>query len=356
MKEEKADILRKTVIVITIILIFATAGLLMITTQIKTVVLDYYGQISTIKTLAGTVDSFLLQNNIYMGRNTDISPAKDSKLVDGMEIKITSVNELSKLDLNKLQADYSPLSVKIEEVVEEIPYTEETNDNPLVNVGTTNILQEGSNGEKTTTYLVKYTTDKEIARAQIGEAITVEPKNKVIEVGTKVKPVVSRSRTVQTVNSTVVDGGYKQYNIALSSELQQYAYNICKKYGIEYELFLAVMYKESRFNINAVGSNSYGLCQIYATNISSLKNKLGITDIMNPYDNMTAGAYLLSQYFANARKQVSGTAAIEAYALNSYNMGENTYFKLCYSRGVINREYSNSIKNIRNRLIANGGL
>ncbi len=357
MKEDKSEILRKTVIVITIILIFATAGLLLVTTQVKNVVIDYYGDVRSIKTLSGTVDAFLLQNKIYVGENVYVSPARDSVITDGMEIKIYSSQEASKLSIDEYYKDYSPMVAKIEEVVETIPFSEETKDNSLINRGTTSVLQEGKEGQKTTKYLVKYKNNEEILRATLGEEITSDPENKIIEVGTKIVPVVSRSAIVTSVSGTAVDSGFIQYNIKLPVVQQEYAYNICKKYGIQYELFLAMMFKESGYNTNAVGGgNSYGLCQIHISNHAKLSSRLGISNFYDPYDNMTAGAYLLSQYFGTARTQVSDDASIEAYALNSYNMGEGVYFNTCFSKGVLNREYSNSIKTLRDRLIANGGF
>ena len=64
MKEDKAFIVRKLLTIVSLVLIFATAGLLAITTQLKTITLDYYGNVKTIKTLASSVDGFLLQNKI----------------------------------------------------------------------------------------------------------------------------------------------------------------------------------------------------------------------------------------------------------------------------------------------------
>lgn len=357
MKEGKVEVLRKVVMIITVILIFATAGLFLISTQVKTVVLNYYGSIKTVRTLSTTVDSFLLQNKIYLSENTQITPSVDSSLENGMEIKIYSSEEIAKLNLEELASDYNPIILKVEEVVESIPYAEETKNNPVMDRGTTGVLQEGSDGEKTTKYLVKYSNNEEIYRAELGTIVTEEATNKIIEVGTKLVPVVSRSSIVTSVSVTPVDEGFKQYNIKLPVEQQEYAYNICKKYGIDYELFLAMMYKESGYNQYAVGGgNSYGLCQIHISNHAKLSVKLGISDFYNPYDNMTAGAYLLSLYFGTARTQVSDQDSIEAYALNSYNMGEGLYYSLCFSQGILNREYSNSIKALRTRLIANGGL
>lgn len=355
MKEDKAHILRKVLTVISLILVFATAGLLSITTQIKTVTLNYFGTTKTVKTLASSVDSFLLQNKIYVNEETKVSPKKSDKIVDGMEIMIYSEKELAMIDIDSMKMNYIPMVAKLEEVVEPIPFTEETKDNPEIDKGTTQTVQEGVEGQKTTSYIVRYSNNKEIDRAQVDSEVISEAKNRVIEVGTRV--VVSRSSIVTSINSSPVDGDFKAYNINLPVEQQQYAYNLCKRYGIDYELFLAIMYQESHYNPYAVGGgNSYGLCQIHVSNHSNLMAKLGISDFFDPYDNMTAGAYLYAEYMNSANSKIADPTTATVYALNAYNMGEGVYYRNCYSQGIIDRGYSTSILNLRERILTNGGL
>ena len=73
------------------------------------------------------------------------------------------------------------------------------------------------------------------------------------------------------------------------------------------------------------------------------------------YKVAKAGAYLLSTYFGIASKYVTGDA-ITVYALNAYNMGDSAYYVSCFSQGILDREYSSSIINIRNRLKVNGRI
>ena len=356
MKEDKLHLLRKTFIIICLILLFTTAGLFLVKTQIKTVTLDYYGNKQTINTLAGDINAFLLQNKIVLNQNDKVYPVGNTQIENGLEIKIYSDVSLAKIDIDKQKSEFSPMVAKVEEVIETIPFEEEKRDNPTIIRGTENTVQEGKEGKKSVKYIVRYNNDKEIQRAQVNSEVLIAAQNKIIDVGTKLPVTASRSSIVQSVASQPVTEGFKQYNIRLPLEQQQYAYNICQKYGIQYELFLAIMYKESGFNPNAVGGgNSYGLCQIHVSNHANLRSKLGLTNFLDPYDNMTAGAYLLSSYFGSARKVVSGDA-VEVYALNSYNMGEGVYFSTCYSKGILNREYSNSVIALRNRLVATGTL
>ena len=115
------------------------------------------------------------------------------------------------------------------------------------------------------------------------------------------------------------------------------------------------MYKESGFRAGATGLGGCGLCQINLGNMGMLSSALGITNLYDPYDNMTAGAYLLSRYFQIASTHVSGDA-IEVYALNAYNMGEGAYYTSCFSQGILDRAYSSSVIAVRNALINNGGI
>lgn len=333
--ENIVHIFRKTLSVISMILVFATIGLLSITTQIKTVTLNYYGNIKTVRTLASSVDSFLLQNKIYVSDDTLLSSNRTDMITNGMEITISSEKELAKINIDEIKSNFEPMVAKFEEIIETIPYDEETKDNPEIDKGTTQTVQEGVEGKKTTSYIVRYNNNKEIERAKVNSEVLSEAKNRVVEVGTKV--TVSRSSFVNSVVSSPVDRDFRSYNIPLPIEQQQYAYNICKRYGIDYELFLAMMYKESTYRPGVVGGgNSYGLCQIHISNHSNLMARLGITNFFDPYDNMTAGAYLLSHYIGMYGDTVT--------ALNAYN------------GRIANNSYGNSVLNYRGILISNGGL
>ncbi|MBO5477930.1 MAG: G5 domain-containing protein [Clostridia bacterium] len=355
MKEDKAYILRKILTGVSLVLIFATAGLLAITTQLKTITFNYYGNVKSIKTLASSVDAFLMQNKIYTEENALIEPAKGSRLTSGMTLSISSQNEEG-FDVESIRESYSPIVASVKQEIEAIPFEEETVNNEEVDSGKTQVLQEGVEGSKSISYIVKSTNDKVIQKDQVDTQILAEAQNRVVEVGTKV--TVSRSSIVTSIGSQPVDSGFVQYNIALPVEQQQYAYNLCKRYGLDYPLFIALMFRESGFNASAVGPGSYayGLCQIAITNYSNLNAKLGITDLLDPYDNMTAGAYMLSTYMSIAAQHVSDEQTKVVYALNSYNMGENGYYNNCFSQGIIDRAYSNNVLATRERLISTGGV
>lgn len=354
MKEDKVRVLRKTLVIITVMLIFITIGISLVALQIKTVTFNYFGSVKTVKTMSTTVEGFLLQNKIVVKETDTVVPSLNTIIDKDIEIKIYSNKVLSKLSEIEICKNYNPDETKIIEVAEVIPYTEETVNNPTINRGVTKVANDGTNGEKIVKYLIKYSGTSEIYKVELQSEVKEEPINKVIEVGTKLNTTVSR--TAALVIPTV-DTNFKTYNVKLPVDQQQYLYSVCQKYGVQYELMLAIMYQESTFNPNAIGGgNSYGLCQVHISNLSMLQYRLGITDLLDPYDNIKAGVYMYSIYMNAALRASSDTRIQEVYALNSYNMGEANYLSTCYNNGIIDRYYSNSVISLRNRLINNGGL
>lgn len=357
MVQDKVHLLRKTLLIVAIILIIALLGITLISTQIKKIELDYYGTKQKIMTLADSVDSFLIQNKIFIEENSSIFPSRDTLIENNMTISIGTATGYERLNTSEIKQKYPAVAIQLNEVYEPIAYEVEKSTTPVLNRGITVVLQEGQNGQREIKKLVKYNGKDEVYNIEIASNIVSEPVNKIIEVGTKIATTVSRSSAMESVNSIYLDEGFRVYNIALSEEYQKYAYALCTQYGIDYELFLAIMYQESRYNIYALGGgNSYGLCQIHVGNHANLINKLGVTDFFDPYDNMTAGAYMLATYYQIARNYVSDPEEVEVYALNAYNMGEGAYYASCFSQGILHRSYSTSVRNLRDILKANGGL
>jgi soluble lytic murein transglycosylase-like protein len=86
--------------------------------------------------------------------------------------------------------------------------------------------------------------------------------------------------------------------IPMSYELQEYTYQKCEERGLEYELVLAVIWRESRFdagavNVNRNGTQDSGIMQINDVNRAWLSERWGIEDLMDPYQNIDAGTAML---------------------------------------------------------------
>ena len=93
-------------------------------------------------------------------------------------------------------AENGPTTTEEEVRTEEIPYETERNDNPDLESGTENVIQEGQVGELTITESVTYDEDgEEINREVISEVETIAPINEIIDVGTQVTRVVEETKT-----------------------------------------------------------------------------------------------------------------------------------------------------------------
>ena len=137
MEGSKLHIFKKALIVLILVLSIATAGVFLVTTQLKTITLDYYGKKQTINTLAADVNDFLIQNKISLGDNDKVEPSKETLLEDGISISITSEVNLAMLDMEEMSNSYSnPMTAKVEEVIETIPFEEEKRNNPAIDRGT----------------------------------------------------------------------------------------------------------------------------------------------------------------------------------------------------------------------------
>lgn len=105
------------------------------------------------------------------------------------------------------------------------------------------------------------------------------------------------------------------YSIPLSEELQACTYRTCEEYGVDYEMVLALMDKESSYRAGVISkSNDYGLMQINTINHETLTEALGVTDFLDPEQNILCGVYLLGKLAAKYDDPHR--------ILMAYNMGE----------------------------------
>lgn len=149
--------------------------------------------------------------------------------------------------------------------------------------------------------------------------------------------------TIPEIELTLEEEIIPEYNIPLDKDIQKYLYSKCKEYNISYELALSVIKVESNFDINSVHKNSnktqdVGLFQINQINHKWLSEKLGITDFLDPYQNIDAGVYMLSDLMKKYEN--------EHLVLMAYNMGVSQAKKLV-SRGINSSRYSRKVIEIR---------
>lgn len=125
--------------------------------------------------------------------------------------------------------------------------------------------------------------------------------------------------------------------IPLSEDLQRFTFDRCEQLGLEYPLVLAIMWRESRFTPTAVGYNKNGTCdngimQINDVNRAWLNQQHGISDLMDPYQNISAGTAILAEY---AGKYSDINAVLMAYHYGEAGM------KARFSQGITTNKQVN---------------
>ena len=151
-------------------------------------------------------------------------------------------------------------------------------------------------GAETIAYLTSVETEKRI-EADKAEEEAVETEGLVLE--KTAEPVIKF-----------------YYDVPLDYELQDFITQICEEHHIDPAVVIAMIKRESGFQADAIGDggNSLGLMQIQPYWHKARMDRLGCTDLLDPYQNVTVGvdllAYLIDSYGGDVGK-----------ALTAYNQG-----------------------------------
>ena len=87
------------------------------------------------------------------------------------------------------------------------------------------------------------------------------------------------------------------YDVPLDRELQDHIFAVCEKYDVNPALVISMIARESSFRANAMGDGgeSYGLMQIKKKWHIARMEKLGVVDLLDPYQNVTVGIDYLAE-------------------------------------------------------------
>ena len=108
-----------------------------------------------------------------------------------------------------------------------------------------------------------------------------------------------------------------------------------ERQGVPFEIAIAVIERESSYKPDAVSdTGDFGLMQINVCNHRWLYEELGITDVMDPEQNIEAGIYILGQAFQKYDDPDK--------ALMAYNMGDSG-MKAAWSKGQHSSKYSRAV-------------
>ena len=132
----------------------------------------------------------------------------------------------------------------------------------------------------------------------------------------------STSETVVEPAETIVEGyidhgcvEHVRYDIPLDDELQDYIIETSEERGVDPAIIIAMIKRESQFDIDIVGDKgkAFGLMQIHPRWHSDRMEKLGVTDLLDPYQNVTVGIDIMAEL-------LDGGESVE-WALMAYNGG-----------------------------------
>lgn len=138
--------------------------------------------------------------------------------------------------------------------------------------------------------------------------------------------VISQSTTAEPFNP---------YPVPLDINIQWYINAQCEVKDIPTELAIALIWKESRYQADAISNtNDYGLMQVNACNKAEVERVLNVTNLLDPYQNCKAGLYILDRC-------IEQTDTLDK-ALMVYNLGESGA-KAQWKQGIDSTDFSRSV-------------
>lgn len=131
-------------------------------------------------------------------------------------------------------------------------------------------------------------------------------------------------------------------DVPLSNDLQSHIFALCEERGLDYYLVMAVISKESGFDVDALSSNgsSVGLMQIQPRWHTIRAERLGCDNLADPYQNVMVGIDLLAG--------LAGSGYGDEWVLMAYNGGSG-YADRNLAQGIVT-DYAMSVLYIRDCL------
>lgn len=174
-------------------------------------------------------------------------------------------------------------------------------------------------GERTVAHLMAVETEKAILASKVEEkkmdqattpeVLVIEPEvTQISEPEPEPKPIPEPEPETTTY-----------FDVPLSEDLQDHIMNLCEDHGIDPAVVIAMIEKESCYTATAIGDggNSFGLMQIQPYWHSGRMEKLGCTDLLDPFQNVTVGVDYLVEMLDWYDGDIA--AALTAYNRGSYN-------------------------------------
>lgn len=122
--------------------------------------------------------------------------------------------------------------------------------------------------------------------------------------------------------------------VPLDSDVQEFIYYLSKGYNMDFTFVMAIIQQESGYQPDAVSNtDDYGLMQINKVNHGYITDEIGVTNYLDPYENVRAGMFILRKLFEKYETPEK--------VLMAYNLGESGA-KALWDKGVFETNYSKS--------------
>lgn len=141
---------------------------------------------------------------------------------------------------------------------------------------------------------------------------------------------------------------YATYNVPLDYDLQVYIIQTCEELNIDAGVVMAMIFYESSYQADAIGDggNSVGLMQIMQCFHEERMARLGVTDLLDPYQNVTVGIDFLAELVNECNGDIEK-------ALICYNTGRAGAEEHFFQHGIYSNSYSQKVMELCRLL--NGG-
>ena len=152
------------------------------------------------------------------------------------------------------------------------------------------------------------------------------------------EPFVAEAAVEVTPEPTAVLVPVASYPVPLDDDFQLFVIRLCEERHIDPAIVFAMIDRESDFNADCIGDNgaSFGLLQIQTQHHKDRMDKLGVTDLFNPYQNVTVGV----DYLEELIDYYDGNVEM---ALMAYNAGQTGAYNYWFSAGVYSNDYSREV-------------
>lgn len=147
------------------------------------------------------------------------------------------------------------------------------------------------------------------------------------------EPIQTETPTAEATEPSIketTEPSIKLFDVPLDEDLQIHIIETAEANGIDPAIIFAMAYRESTYRAHLIGDNgnSYGLLQVQPYWHSGRMERLGCTDLLDPYQNVTVAV----DYLCELLNRYNGDMA---KALTAYNRGHYAGTITYYAKAVM---------------------